>query len=668
MASGSSYVNVGGHWRVVLEWSNTHDVTNNRSNVNVKVFWQGTSGYATTNTTATKNGSVTINGTRYAFTSSAKISGAEKKLIHERSVWVGHDANGTKSIPISATFDMALTLEGVWRGSATTSLTANLGQIPRASSISLNKTTVNYGDVVRFTIGRASSSFRHNIYMDWNGTVERIWSNIDWVVGDWTVPWAYISRIPNASSSWGTIRVETLSGSTVIGNSSVRLNTNVPANVVPTVSAPSTGISGSGRDKVINKYVQNISKVAVSFTSAGTYGSTIKSNSISIAGVSNHSGLSATSGVLKNSGSVRVTVSTTDSRNRTASRFVDISVHAYTPPSISMFTATRTTGETVSIVRNVAWHPVGGSNTSTIKVDKRVVKGAWSNIRSDNGSGTVGTANVTFNNEGNNEATSYEFRVSVTDSFGYVANSSTTVSTAGVPMSWGRKGMAAGKIYDEAIGGAFQTGDAHFDGKVRFIGGIEAVPLPDAGDLNDVILGGVYHSSSRTINNPRAAWGLLTVITDDEMRNSIQYYTARDGKAETFVRSKANGSEWKKWEAIVSGSVQTGTTLWEGAAHMTNTQSITPTEKLNDCPNGWGFAWSYYNPANQTPGSHDWNYTYVSKTHNGFQSTGVSHVISTNSDIVLKKYTYINNTTISGWVGNSVDGRQYVVLRKVFAW
>ena len=64
-----------------------------------------------------------------------------------------------------------------------------------------------------------------------------------------------------------TLWVQTKSGGTNIGSAVTRTATvSVHSSVTPTASGLKVSIYGSGRDKQINKFVQNISRVTSSFT------------------------------------------------------------------------------------------------------------------------------------------------------------------------------------------------------------------------------------------------------------------------------------------------------------------------------------------------------------------------------------------------------------------
>lgn len=163
--SGTFYKNVGSHWRLQAEWSATQNIVNNTSTVTMKLYWMGLDKYASTDTTATKSGQVTVAGSSSGFSGSglAKLDGAQKKLLKTYTVTVDHYSDGTKNVTLSGYFDVNLALGGTYYGRVSLEKTVTLNTIPRASK--LNDSTPNWtaGSDITFGITRYSSSFTHEI-------------------------------------------------------------------------------------------------------------------------------------------------------------------------------------------------------------------------------------------------------------------------------------------------------------------------------------------------------------------------------------------------------------------------------------------------------------------------------------------------------------------------
>jgi hypothetical protein len=160
--SGTFTKNVNSHWRVRVSWSGSQSISGNYTDITMNVYWEGTDSYGTTYSSATKTGRSYIDGTREDFTFSAKLSGSENKLVNTQTKRVYHADNGEKSISLSASLDIELTLSGTYYGTVTASDSVTLNTIPRASTLT-SSTSLTAGSDRTATIKSASSSFRHEI-------------------------------------------------------------------------------------------------------------------------------------------------------------------------------------------------------------------------------------------------------------------------------------------------------------------------------------------------------------------------------------------------------------------------------------------------------------------------------------------------------------------------
>lgn len=139
---------------------------------------------------------------------------------HSGSSTISHNADGTKKLPISCTFNPNNGLHGTITVSASLSLTT----IPRSSSVSVSAGVI--GSAVAININRQSSSFKHTVRYSWAGKSGTIASNVD-TSTSWTIPLDFANDIPNSASGTGTIYVDTYSGSTKTGTQSTTLTASV---------------------------------------------------------------------------------------------------------------------------------------------------------------------------------------------------------------------------------------------------------------------------------------------------------------------------------------------------------------------------------------------------------------------------------------------------------
>jgi hypothetical protein len=417
---------------------NSQSVANNTSNVTVSVrVYRTNTGYTTYGT-----GTVycTINGTQYteAITSSDKIT-SSGIVLFSKTLNIAHNADGTKTLATSAriTHDQF--------SSSSQSYSQPLTTIPRATTPTVSASSVDMGASITINMPRASSSFDHTLTYKFGSATGTIGSELD-TSKSWTVPLSLASQIPNGTSGSCTITCKTYNGSTLIGTKTVSFTAKVPSSVVPTISAQTISEATSGLAAQFGGYIQNKSKLKVAITAAGSYSSTIKTYSTTIAGKT-YSGSSVTSGVITTSGTVTVKTTVTDSRGRTASKSTNVTVLAYTAPKITKFSAVRNDAG-VAVTMNFSVASLNNKNTKQYKVE---YKPKTSDTYTELITGSVYSYNGTqnFADKFSTES-SHDLRLTVTDYFG---ESSAAIAYAEIPTAFtlldfnaSGKGLAFGKV------------------------------------------------------------------------------------------------------------------------------------------------------------------------------------------------------------------------------
>lgn len=254
---------------------------------------------------------------------------------------VSHNADGSKSISVSASFNNAD--RGTYlptTGSCSGSL--KLTTIPRVTTPSIDKPSLDCGSAIKISGTSASSNFSHKVYVTWNGTktqIGTIASGTTTPSFSYTIPTDWEKNIPDSTSGIATFTLETISGSTSVGSKSVNATIKVRSGVVPsigTVSISDTNSICTG----IGQYVQSQSKLKFSIATSGNQGSTITSVSTKFNGQT-YSGSTFTTQAIQNSGTLSYTITVTDSRGRTATKSGSVSVTAYNPPSLTNVSAKR---------------------------------------------------------------------------------------------------------------------------------------------------------------------------------------------------------------------------------------------------------------------------------------------------------------------------------------
>lgn len=394
-----------GHNMTLEVWSdwNRQDIANNRSTVNVQARLRS-NGYASV-WGVTAPVTVTVNGHSESSNATINIGTNSSLLFYGKDFVVPHNGDGTKTVGIK--LSIGLNVGGY--GSSMVAFDLPLPTIARASTGSVTDTEL--GKTATINIDRKSSSFKHTLRYDWNGRTGTIASNVD-TSYSWTLPLDFASAIPNATSSWGRVFIDTYNGGTKIGTKEATFNANVPASIKPTLGSITLTDSNTTVKNLLgtaNTFVQVMSNIRVAFNNAsGSYGSTISSYRAEIVGknqsTNSNNGLL---GIMNFNGRVTIRASITDSRGRT-SNTVDVQANVinYFTPQLS-FSAQRSgsTSTTVTVTRNARIAPltVGGNQKNRMTISFKFKEHSASSYTNDTGSasGTWTTMSELVNSSAN---------------------------------------------------------------------------------------------------------------------------------------------------------------------------------------------------------------------------------------------------------------------------
>lgn len=398
-----------GHNMTLEVWSdwNRQNVASNSSTVNVQARLR-TNGYASMYG-VTADLTVTINGGSAIEHPAINIGTNSSQLIFGHDYSVPHNGDGTKTVGIK--ISVALNAGGY--GSSMVAFDLKLPTIPRASTIS--DVTGTLGSAMTLNINRKNSGFKHTVKYNFGALSGTIATNVDTSVS-WTPPLNLATAMPNKTSDWGNITVETYSGSSKIGSATCRLTLNVPDSVKPTLGSITLTDSNATVKNLLNTantFAQVMSNVKVTFNSAsGAYGSTISSYRAEIVGKnqstnSNNGFL----GMMNFNGTVTIRATVTDSRGRTSNAVdVKVTVINYFTPQIS-FTLQRSgsSSTTLTVTRNARIAPltVGGKQKNKMIISFKYKEHSATNYTTDTGSagGTWTTIDNLTNSRANLAAT-----------------------------------------------------------------------------------------------------------------------------------------------------------------------------------------------------------------------------------------------------------------------
>ena len=473
------------------------------------------------------------------------------------SVNVGHNADGTKSCSYQVKIVGGSDPRGAnyqWNSSSSSAPSMSLTTIPRATQPSMSASSVTMGNAITINTPRASSSFTHSLWYqvnggNWQGIASGVTTSYSW-----TVPIGLASSVPNGTSISVTVICRTYNGSTNLGDKYTSFTAYVPSSVVPSMGNPTATRVDNGVPSGWGVYVKGYSKVTIAITSAsGSYGSTIKSYSISGPNLSSTSS-SATSGVLGSAGTNTYTCTITDSRGRTASKTVSISVVDYAKPSISVSASRCNSDGTVSssgtYLRVTASYSIASVSSKNSVSSKSVSCNGASNTSFSSGSAFVLAANCAIN-------TSYTLTATVKDALNNTASASITIPTASRIMNVraNKSGIAFGKF-------AEADNLVDFGWPINAAGTFTPVSSSFPADLNTVYTPGVYSINEDTANRP-CNYGLLLVYvannsySNPDHNNSsnwlYQIAFPTDGN-NMYIRRKINNNGFSSWSLVLNAN------------------------------------------------------------------------------------------------------------------
>lgn len=545
----------------------SQDIVSNSSQVRVRLaLTNGAHTFAEYNCTA----SVTIDGQTINWSGRpSMLSQNQVIMLIDRTVTVGHNADGTKIFNLSASFSGG----GGW-SPGSLNIDGNsfaLTTIPRSSSVSVSPGVI--GNTITINISRQSSSYKHTVRYSWGSKSGTIASNVDTSI-TWSIPIDFANDIPDSASGTGTIYVDTYSGNTKTGTQSITFTASVPANVKPTFTGISlSDLNGAAQNLIPNSntFIQIISNIKVAFNGAvGSYGSSITGYRAEIVGKNQTTDVNGGSlGIMNYNGPITIRASVSDSRGRWSdTREVSVTVLEYFAPALSFnITRTGSTSSTLTVTRNAKVAPllISGSQKNSMRLTFKVARLGTNSYQVDNGP-AAGSWTSIFNltNSNANLAGNYlanqswvvmgilEDRFTRTE---FMVN----VATESVVFSYDRSGVGVNKIREQ--GALDVKGDIYSNNKP-----IQQYQLTNAnssinkgqGEWNDIWNKQQTEwgwRNGRYADNPTGKdgeWGLFQNYWLDTWKGVQFFTTIPSGRL--FLRTYNSFTEWKpsQWKEIAT--------------------------------------------------------------------------------------------------------------------
>ena len=297
-------------------------------------------------------------------------------------------------------------------------------------------------------------------------------------VYQWKVPAALANQIPNALWGVGTMTMAIYDGGDYIGSVQASFTAYVPESMRPTATLQVTVVNDNAVVKGRNLCLQGLSRLQYTVKASGKGGASVKTCSFSFAGQM-VTGASGTTALIGSAGTMKPSVTVTDSRGRTATVTGSaIKVYAYRQPVIADSGVTRCDADGVpaddgaylKVWCKASCADVESRNTVKVRARYRPMGGGWS------GYTTLSSGVKKLLGGGLAATASYEVELSAVDTVGSVRTVRYTASTSQVTLHLrnGGKGAAFGKYGErEALECAWPAvfyGDAEVAGELTLGG------------------------------------------------------------------------------------------------------------------------------------------------------------------------------------------------------
>ena len=315
---------------------NSQSIEENKSNVTVKLLLKRNDGYSASAYNLNESSNAVI----------LKVGGKEKvnknltvdtrnNVTVTLATWTGavtHEADGTLSIDLSGSFTMG----GTSLSGGSVSGSFDCADIPRSSTLTLSKSSLNPLESVGATLSVASDGFNHKI--KWSlGDSSVTHSLSAGVTKDaFTVPLSWAEEITNAKSGNISVVLATYKGTKKIGSKTYSLKLIIPATeeFLPQFDLITERIDNSVPAE-IGEYVKGKSQIRLNIENLNLkHGAKASTYTAKVSSYSKAS-LPATFDLTK-SGEITVSVTVKDSRGFSVTKEEKINVLNYSAPTVSV--------------------------------------------------------------------------------------------------------------------------------------------------------------------------------------------------------------------------------------------------------------------------------------------------------------------------------------------
>lgn len=543
------------------------------------------------------------------------------------------------------------------------------------------------GNALSGSITRKSSSFTHTIQLVFGGSTFTVYngSGTSWSYNTSNIASSLYNLTPNSNTLSGYIRIYTYYDGVQVRSYKQSAIKALVRNSNPTFTATgiayrdtnsaTTAITGNNQN-----IIQGVSTVYVEIPSTSRAiaknGSTLKKYTVIINGVTKSINYSTSTigvsfGTINASSNATMTIKAEDSRGNSTTISKIVLMTAYKPPVV-LTTANR----------------VNDFEKNTIITLK----------------GSIAALNIGGTNKNSLVQVQYQLKESTATTYGALTNF--TYTTSGINYtatnitrsldnikSWDIKVIVKDKLVSTVIDLSVAVGQPilYIDASKKSLG-FNDFPM---GENEFRINGRLIFGSNQWVANSQGEGAGAMFLNNSDITgvNGIFFNdpSNNNGEGLLFLKSgrpdaSTSGADYDNFrildgvaymnDNVVMTDTQGLQQLWSGSWFMNDSQTVTPSRKLSDCPNGWIMAWSRYE--NGSTANSFWNFVYVPKRFGTLSAGGMVQTLgadpTTNSGGVVSKtqpvfkYIYATDTTLSGHAQNGLSPNNTLVLRYVFTW
>lgn len=355
---------------------------------------------------------------------------------------VVHETDGSGSVTLKAAWYSGF--DSQWTpGSLTLQQTVTLPTILRAAQLSCPELTLGQEGVL--WAREREAGLKHELRYQIGSASGVVCEKTEQERICWTPPLELAAQLPDAVTGQGTLTAISYDGETELGRSSCALRLYVPETLRPTAQLSVTVVNDDEVPAGWGVCLMGHSRLRYQVVAAGAYGSSINSCQVQLGG-QKMAGLTGTSAMLEQAGTLTVRAEVTDSRGRrVTAEATPVEVLPYSGPGLSaqLFGrcnaegVLREDGDCLKVLCRGSCAAVGGHNSVTLRYRLRPRDGSFGGYTALTG----GQEQVIL---GVLKTGSYELELSAMDALGTERTMRYDIPTAAVALHLAAGGTAVG--------------------------------------------------------------------------------------------------------------------------------------------------------------------------------------------------------------------------------